>query len=193
MHAPTPSAVSRTIGALRSFLRETWVSRVFLPDWLKAWASRPCRRRHVPAKPRKGAYLWIEGLGDRNSPDDPVAILASGWMGTAGTLLTPGLALLHGWSYGHLAELRVQQDAAPLLQVHYAVASDTGPVKPSPAWTPPAGGEADRRQRAEHGQDPDGIAEVVSNPVTLQPGHRTVILPLFRSLIPSVGVTSSYL
>src|SRR5262249_20697459 len=35
----------------------------------------------------------------------------------------------------------------------------------------------DRRQCAEHGKDPDGIAEVVSNSVTLKPGHRTAFPP----------------
>ncbi len=34
------SALSRTVSTLRSFLRETWISRIALVDWLQGWAKQ---------------------------------------------------------------------------------------------------------------------------------------------------------
>src|SRR5260370_379129 len=150
MRAHPSSVVSRTVAAVRSFWRETWLGRVFVGDWLKGWAGNPSRRRHPPSKPRKGANLWIEGLADRNTMDDPFAILQSAWMGAAGTLLTPGLALLKGWGAGQAADAGVQHEAAWANRAEAAAPPAASPAPPA-AWLA-AGRQPDARAAGSVGR-----------------------------------------
>src|SRR6202162_5771197 len=110
MSVRTHSAPAGTCSALRRFLRETWLSRVYLPDWLRAWAGLPVKRRHQFSKPRKCVPLGLETCEFRGGPDDFLAILQSGWLGAGGALLTPGLVLLKGWAAGQFADAGARAD-----------------------------------------------------------------------------------
>jgi hypothetical protein len=130
-----PSALSRTVAAFRSFLRETWISRVDLALWLQGWVNGPSHRRHVPSKAKRAIALAIEGLEQRNPPDDPVGVLQSPWMGMAGTLLTPGVVLLKGWAAGQFADAGMQQDVPHV--THLSDTTAAAPPAPGPqAWLP---------------------------------------------------------
>jgi len=123
------SALSRTYRALRRFLSQAWISRIAVADWLAEVVEEA-----PSSKSKKDTQLGIEPFSERNSPDDPVGVLQSGFMGAAGTLLTPGLVALKGWAAGHVADTRVEANAP--LNVQQAV---TAVAAPPPAPVPFSG------------------------------------------------------
>jgi hypothetical protein len=132
MSTRTFSALAATYSALRRFLRETWISRVNLADWLKSWTLKPSkRRRQEDTKPKRVKQLEIESFEVRGGPDDILAILQSGWLGPGGMLLTPGLVLLRGWNFGQVvdepARLAAPVDLRLSETIAVAPAPDAGP------------------------------------------------------------------
>jgi YD repeat-containing protein len=107
MAGRSPSALSRIVSTIRAFLRDSWISRIDLADWLTGLSFQPARRRRQTSKPKQPIKLAIEGLEYRSSPDDPLGVLQSAWMGAAGTLLTPGVVLLRGWAASQFADTGV--------------------------------------------------------------------------------------
>jgi hypothetical protein len=113
------SPVARLFRATRNWLKNTWLGRLSIVDWVR----RLCRPRgrlaawEKSGKPRR-VQLALESVERRETPNDIFGLLGTPLLGSGlsllgGPLLTPATVLISGWSAA----------AAPLPSTHVS-ASD---------------------------------------------------------------------
>jgi hypothetical protein len=130
MKARYLSRLSRTLSAVRRWLRHTWMSRLPLSGpGRNRWEECPRRPggRALAAPSYRPALALLE---DRLGPNDPFGLGAVALLGPAAFFMSPMQVLLHGWTAGGLAVVDAEAaDAGRGRAVATSFGSgDTGPA-----------------------------------------------------------------